>query len=171
MSKQCDNTSVGILVWKDEKLLMIERKKYNFGFAAPAGHQDGDDPETCAKKELWEEIGLNAKKLKARLTKNLKNPCKREGGLHHKWTIMEATEWDGEIKPSEDETKGYVWADHETILKFAQALEKFAEKMGIPLDTDHLAELTKATNEDEEWKLHPGLEPPFYFFFRELGIL
>lgn len=170
MSKTCDNKSVGILVWRDGKLLMVERKKYNFGFAVPAGHQDGDNPETCAKKELWEEVGLNAKKLATKLARDLKNPCGRENGAHHEWTIVEAEEWDGEIRPSEDETKGYLWADRETIRGFARALEKFAERKKIPLDLDHLPELTRATNEDEKWKAHPGLEPPFYFFFKDLGI-
>ena len=70
MSKICDNKSVGILIWKDDKLLMIERKKYNFGFALPAGHNDGMDLEQTAKKELEEEVGLigSLPKIKLEIT-------------------------------------------------------------------------------------------------------
>lgn len=171
MPKICDNKSVGILVWRDGKLLMIKRKKYNFGFSAPAGHQDEDNVETTAKKELWEEVGLTAEKLKTALSLNLRNPCRREGGTHHEWTIVEATEWNGKVKPSEDETKGYLWADKKTIHKFAGVLEKFAETNGIPLDINHLPELAQAANENKEWKSQPGLEPPMYFLFKKLNII
>ena len=47
---KCDHTSVGILVWKDSKLLLIERKNFQFGFAPPAGHLDGDFYEEAAKR-------------------------------------------------------------------------------------------------------------------------
>ena len=57
MSAKCDHTSVGILVWKEEKLLLIERKNFPFGFAPPAGHLDGDTYEEAAKRELLEETG------------------------------------------------------------------------------------------------------------------
>ncbi len=40
MPKICDNKSVGIIVWRDNKVLLIERKKFHFGFALPAGHLD-----------------------------------------------------------------------------------------------------------------------------------
>lgn len=169
--KTCDHKSVGILVWGDGKLLMIERKKYNFGFAIPAGHQDGDDPETTAKKELSEEIGLIATALQEKLKISLPNPCKRTGGTYHDWTVTEAAEWVGNIKPSEDETKGYLWATKTDILQFAQNLEEFAKKKGAPITIEHLPEIVRATNEDAAWQEKPGLEPPMYFIFKKLGII
>lgn len=171
MPKVCDNKSVGILVWKDGALLMIERKKYNFGFAIPAGHQDGDDPEITARKELSEEIGLNTDALEKKLTLTLPNPCKREGGTYHEWTIFGAKKWDGEIKPSADETKSYLWASRDQIARMVTALEEFAQLKSITLDTENLLKLVKATNEDPSWQQSPGLEPPMYFLFKELGII
>jgi len=50
-----------MLVWKGEKLLLIERAKFPFAYAPPAGHCDGDDFEFTAKKELEEEVGLQTK--------------------------------------------------------------------------------------------------------------
>ena len=61
MSKLCDNKSVGMLVWRDGKLLLVERKRPPFGFAPPAGHVDEDKSfEVAAKRELKEEVGLEA---------------------------------------------------------------------------------------------------------------
>lgn len=171
MPKVCDNKSVGVLVWKDGALLMIERKKYNFGYAVPAGHQDGDDPETTARKELSEEIGLNADTLEKKLELTLPNPCKREGGTHHVWTIFAAKEWGGNIRPSTDETKSYLWASINQIARMVIALEGFARLKSIPLDMENLLKLVRATNEDPSWQQNPGLEPPMYFLFKELGII
>lgn len=171
MPKICDNKSVGILIWRDGTLLMIERKKYNFGYAIPAGHQDGDDPPTTAQKELGEETGLIAEKLEPRLTLTLPNPCKRENGMYHDWTIFEAVEWLGKIKLSADETKSYLWADTEKISRFAQRLKGFAKQKGIDLVSENLPRLAKETNEDGSWQQNPGLEPPMYFLFQELGII
>jgi len=49
--KNCDHTGVGIHVWRNGKLLLIERKKFPFGFAPPAGHVDGRQSfEVAAKR-------------------------------------------------------------------------------------------------------------------------
>lgn len=171
MPKVCDNKSVGILFWKDGKLLMIERKKYNPGFAIPAGHRDGDEPEKTAVKEAGEEVGLNINKLEKKLVETLSNHCKRENGTHHEWTIFEAVEWSGEVSPSPDETKSYLWADRTTIDTFMRRLEEFAKANGIPLEKESLPRLVRATNEIPSWKESPGLEPPIYFLFKKLGLV
>ena len=171
MAKTCDNKSVGILVWRDGALLLIERKKYNLGFALPAGHQDGDDPEKAARKELEEEMGLYAETLEKKLTLMLPNPCRREGGTHHEWAVFEAAHWNGEVKPSPNETKNHLWADKEKIAWLAATLENFAQQRDIPLTIEALHELVRASNEDGAWQENPGLEPPMYFIFKELRIL
>lgn len=171
MPKLCDNKSVGILVWKDKRLLMIERKIYNFGFAIPAGHPEGNLLSEVAKKELLEEVGLTADKLKEKFTIHLPNPCRREGGTYHIWTLFEAAEWSGKIKPSEDETKSHLWADKNLIAGFAVRLENFAAQNKFPLDLEHLPRLVKEINENHSWRENPGLEPPMYFLFKRLGII
>jgi len=171
MPKICDNKSVGVFVWRDGKLLMIERKKYNFGFAIPAGHQDGDDPETTARKELSEEVGIHAKTLEKKLAETLPNPCTRDGGTHHEWTIFEATDWSGEVRPSPKETKRYLWAAESEIATMAECLEEFAQGQNIDLDLNALPRLVRATNEDPSWEKNPGLEPPMYFLFKKTGII
>ncbi|MEK9177792.1 MAG: NUDIX hydrolase, partial [Patescibacteria group bacterium] len=60
MSKICDHKSVGMFIWNDDKLLLIERGKRPYGFAVPAGHVDGDKTfEIAAIRELKEEVGLD----------------------------------------------------------------------------------------------------------------
>lgn len=171
MPKICDNKSVGMIVWKERKLLMIERKKHNPGFAIPAGHQDGDDPETAARRELSEEVGLVAETLLEKCARTLPNTCPREGGTYHLWTIFEVAKWHGDIKASPTETKRYLWADRDEILEFARQLEDYALRHEVELIVDNLPEIVEITNLDQTWQENPGLEPPMYFLFKELGII
>lgn len=170
MPKICDNKSVGILAWNDKReLLLVERKKYNFGFASPAGHLDGFSPQECAIKELEEEVGLKTKGLKKVLEKRLENPCKRAGGTYHLWYVFEITNWSGEVKPSQDETKSLIWASRERLHELATRLERFLENHG--LDISNLPAAVRATNESEDWKNNPGLEPPWYIIYKELKVI
>lgn len=115
---RCDNTSVGILVFQDNKLLLIDRKKPPYGFAAPAGHvDDHGDPEDSEEKrfeyaaleELEEETGLHAGELTLWAYGRMENPCRRPGGSWHYWRIYIAGKVTGTLRPSKDETKGHFW--------------------------------------------------------------
>lgn len=173
MAKKCDNKSVAILVRKDDKILVIERKQYNFGFALTAGHQDGDDPLTCAKKELGEEVGLNMEQGVVVLEMKLQNPCKRENGSYHDWSVVEAVKWSGDVNivQPDDEAKSYLWVDKEAISAMVKKLEDFAKKIDVSLTKENLPEIVRKTNESPAWAQNPGLEPPMYFLFKELHII
>jgi ADP-ribose pyrophosphatase YjhB (NUDIX family) len=154
--KNCDNTSVGIVVYNtDGKLLLIERKKFPPGFALPAGHVDADKSyEDAARRELQEETGLIAKKLELVGEGRKENKCRRPGGDWHYWKIYKA-EVEGAIKKNEDETKGIDWFSPEQIKRLAERTEDY---------------LYQKISEDE-WVLKPGLEPVMYEWFKELQIL
>ena len=154
MENKCDHTSVGILVWDNNKLLLIERGKFPFGFAPPAGHLDGDNFEESAKRELKEEVGLGAKTLKLLLEEKNNNICRREGGTWHHWQVYEATV-SGEIKRSLSETKKAVWISKDEI-------KNLATKTG-----DYLA----GKVDKIAWEKSPGLETVWYDFFRKLEII
>ena len=153
--KICDHTSVGMMVWQDGKLLLIERARKPYGFAPPAGHVDADILfEDSAKRELHEEVGLTTVSLKLLAEGRRENHCRREGGTWHHWKIFEA-ETIGEIKRSEDETKQARFVSKEEVLKLAQRTEKYLNK-----------EIT-----EEEWEKSPGLETVWYEWFKELKII
>ena len=153
--KVCDHKSVGMLVWQDDKLLLIERAKFPFGFAPPAGHVD-DDPtfEEAAVRELQEEVGLTAEELALRIEGRKDTKCRRPEGDWHYWKMYDVQS-SGEIKRSEDETKQVGWYSKEEIKALAKRTEQYLNK-----------EITEV-----EWESAPGLELVMYQWFTELQII
>lgn len=155
MVKKCDHTSVGMMVWRDEKLLMIERKKIPFGITPPAGHVDDHGSfKKAAEDELEEEVGLRAKNLKLLIEGREENKCRREDGNWHYWKIYEVIA-EGEVKPSDDEVKGFNWYKKEDILLLAKKTEDYLS-----------GKISK-----ESWESSPGLEPVCYRWFKILKII
>ncbi len=155
MPKVCDHTSVGMLVWKKDSLLLIERRKFPIGFAPPAGHVDEHGSfEDAARTELQEEVGLQTTGLQLIHEKRVDNPCRREDGSWHHWKIYRA-ETTGELQRSEEETKQVRWVSPDELRALADRIQAY---------------LAKEVSE-EEWTTSPGLEPVWYEFFIELKIL
>lgn len=151
----CDHKSVGMLIWNDKKLLLIERRKPPYGFAPPAGHVDDHGSfEDAASTEIKEEVGLNTLSLKLLAEGRKENKCRREDGTWHYWKIFEA-ETEGKVIASPDETKQYGWFTKEQIQKLIEKTEDYiAAKISEP-----------------EWQLSPGIEPVWKEWFSELKIL
>lgn len=144
-----------MLVWKDDKLLLIERAKFPFGFAIPAGHVDGDSSyEESAKRELREEVGLETEELRLVAEGKKENPCRREGGTWHYWKIYQATTI-SDIDRSKGETKQAGWYTKNRIRELGKETEKYNNK-----------EIS-----EKEWGKSPGLEPVMYEWFKELKII
>ena len=155
MNKICDHKSVGMLVWKDGKLLLIERMKFPFAWAPPAGHLDGNESfEEMAKIELFEETGLSTKALKLIDSGRKENPCRRIDGTWHFWQIFEV-ETEGEINRSLSETKQIGWFGIDEIKKLAERTEEY--------------EAGKISEDD--WKKNPGLEKVWQQWLSELKIV
>lgn len=154
MSEICDHTSVGMLIKKDDKYLLIERMKFPFGFAPPAGYLDGDEYEEGARRELIEEVGLNPVSLKLVYEGKKENICRRENGNWHYWKIYEV-QVTGKIKRSEDEIKQAGWYSIEQIKNLAAKTKAY---------------LTGKV-EQEKWESNPGLESFWYEWFKESGLI
>ncbi len=152
--RECDHTSVGMLVWKENKLLLIERKRFPFGFAPPAGHLDGDSYEAAAKRELKEEVSLEATKLKLLHEERAENACRRKGGSWHNWKIYEL-EVKGNVKRSLTETKQAGWHNLEEIKKLAKITEEYLQ----------------GNVTEDEWQANPGIETVWYDWFNKLKVL
>ncbi len=155
MIKVCDNKSVGMLIWKNDKLLLIERKMFPFGFAPPAGHVDDKGSfENAAKEEVQEEVGLNPINIKLIAEGRKDNKCRRKGGDYHYWKIYEV-EAKGELNPSEDETKQAGWYTKGQIKELSEKTIKY---------------VSGKINE-KDWEANPGIEPVWYEWFKELEII
>lgn len=112
---KCNHTSVGLIVERGGKLLLIERKVFPLTYAFPAGHVDEDETyEHAAVRELKEEVGLDAKRVKLVAEGRVENPCSREDGTWHYWKVYRI-EGEGEVKRSEAETKAVGWYTKEEI--------------------------------------------------------
>lgn len=154
IDKICDNTSVGMIVKKEGKILLIERKKFPYGFAPPAGHLDGDTYETAARRELKEEVGLNSRRI-CLLTEGRKdNPCRRQGGSWHYWKIFEVKAA-GKIKRNNKETKQAGWYSGKEIQNLAARTRKY---LGGEIS-------------EREWQQSPGLESVWYEWMSEMKII
>ena len=154
MSDICDHKSVGMIIRRDEKILLIERRKFPFGFAAPAGHLDGDTYEHSAIRETEEEVGLKTKGIKLLTEGRKENKCRREDGNWHYWKIYEV-ETEGELNRSESETKQAGWYNLEQIKKMMLRTRKYL----------------KGKISEEEWQQAPGLEPIWLEWFKDIGII
>ncbi len=153
--KVCDNTSVGMIVRQGDKVLLIERKNFPWGFAVPAGHVDEDiDFESAAKRELKEEVGLDATNIKLVAEGRRDNKCRREGGSWHYWKLYSLS-FEGELHRSLDETKQAHFYSTPEIKELSLKTEAYRK-----------GEIT-----DEEWEKSPGLEPVMYDWFKEIGII
>jgi len=155
MTAPCNNTSVGILVARDDplRLLLIERRRFPFGFAPPAGHVDPDEEyPDAARRELYEEVGLDATDIRLMLRTRRDNRCRRPGGDHHEWQVYWATAPGTPVR-SLDETKSLLWAGQGTLHALAAATRLY---------------LAGGISEDD-WRRSPGLEPVWLPMLTELG--
>lgn len=155
MSKICDHTSVGMFIFNQEKkLLLIERAKFPFGFAIPAGHVDGDPNFLfAAHRELEEEVGIKNIKLDLFWEGRKENPCRREGGTWHLWQLFQGARLidPREVNRSLAETKRIRWANREDL---AELMKKSQEYLAGKIS-------------EADWQKNPGIEPVMYEFFSD----
>ncbi|PIT97186.1 hypothetical protein COT77_02865 [Candidatus Berkelbacteria bacterium CG10_big_fil_rev_8_21_14_0_10_41_12] len=153
--EKCDHKSAGMLVWKNSQLLLIERKRYPWGFAPPAGHVDDSSSfGSAARRELEEEVGLKAKKLKLVAEGRKENKCHRENGNWHYWKIYEV-EVQGNIKKNVKEVKQIGWYGKDKFANLAKRTQKY---------------LAGEIQEDK-WQESPGIEPVWHEWLKELKII
>lgn len=155
MSKKCDHTSVGMIVWQEKQLLLVERKKGMLGFAPPAGHVDQDASfEAAAKRELEEEVGLQTVAMTFLTEGRKNNLCRRPEGNWHFWKIYEV-DVRGIVQNNAAETKQARFVSPEELHLLAKRTEAYL----------------RSEIDDTEWEKDPGLEPVWHEWLTFLHII
>ena len=170
----CDYTSVGALARNFEgKILLIERKKFPFGWAPPSGHCDGKTYPVACFNEFEEKTGLKVIGApKPIIPKNSRKYFKcRRGGEYHDWQIFEVS-WEGSLVPSVVETNGARWYTTEEMKVLADKTAKYLYRMKLAEKAEEPS-WTKGIQKsiEKEWQASHGLEPVWCEFFHELGII
>lgn len=169
----CDHTSVGVIAHDSEgRILLIERRKFPFGWAPPSGHCDGLDYPVACFKEFQEETGLSVVGApKPTIPKNpRKNYACRRGGQYHHWQIFEVN-WRGDLKPSDSETKNARWCSISEIITLGIKTEKYLKELKLACGLQEELEVSMVKLIEREWQASPGLEPVWCEFFKELDII
>ncbi|MFI5240562.1 MAG: NUDIX hydrolase [Candidatus Saccharimonadia bacterium] len=125
--------SVGAIIYKDQKLLLMSRKNPPFGLAGPAGHIDGgESPDQALAREVLEETGLRLIRSKKLFEEFVPwNECKA-GIRGHYWYVFEC-ETTGELDMSTEEAHSLNWypvSDLNT-LKLEAVWQYWFKKIGI----------------------------------------
>lgn len=125
--------SVGAVIKRDGKYLLIDRATFPWGFAGPAGHIDeGESPIESLKREIKEETGLKVANYKLLFEEELDwNKCSAGIQVHY-WYLYECSAI-GKLNRDIKETKSIGWYSVEEIkkLKLEPAWKYWFEKLGI----------------------------------------
>lgn len=115
--KKTMHYSVGALIRRDNKLLLIDRAIEPFGCACIAGHVDeGEDVVTALQREVFEESGLTVTKHRLIAEEELDwNWCSK-GVRSHYWYVFEC-EVAGTLTQNKRETRSIGWYTEDEIQK------------------------------------------------------
>jgi 8-oxo-dGTP pyrophosphatase MutT (NUDIX family) len=156
METLCDNKSVGVIIRNEQnQILLIDRARFPFGLAAPAGHiDDHGGAEQAAINEVFEEVGLTIPLtgLRRVITDlRIENQCRRQGGNYHDWTVFTAENSSGTLIASNDEILESKWIAPDELQTLA---DKTIETLSTPIE-----------------KGQQLLEPAWIRLFNAIGIL
>jgi ADP-ribose pyrophosphatase YjhB (NUDIX family) len=125
--------SVGALIKKDNKYLLMDRNTYPFGYAPSAGHVDeGEAPEIAVVREVKEEVGLEVTNFKLLFEEEREGNICSKGAKIHYWYVYKC-DVKGELHRNLRETKSVGWFSAEEIakLKLEPTWEYFFKKLEI----------------------------------------
>ena len=96
-SRRIEGTSAGIrhfgagaFVWRNGRILLLQRPRYPFAFAIPGGHMDErESPKKTLRREVWEETGLRLERPRLVYHDELPGDRCRKGGDRHVWWLYE----------------------------------------------------------------------------------
>lgn len=125
--------SVGAIIKKGNKYLLIDRRQYPLGFAGIAGHVDeGETPGQALIREVKEESGLDVKNFKLIHEEEVEwNKCIHKVRGHY-WYLFEC-DVKGKPKRYKKEEKSIGWYSKKDIekLELEHVWQYWFKKLGI----------------------------------------
>ncbi len=101
--------SVGAILKKDDKYLLIERASPPEGFACVAGHVDaGENEEQAVRREVKEEASLDVRNCKLLFEKTIYGNVCSKGIPNHHWKVFECEVLNGKERKN-NESKSVKW--------------------------------------------------------------
>jgi len=126
------NHSIGAIIHRDGKYLLLDRKNFPFGFACVAGHiKKNQTEEQALNEEVLEESCLKVISFKKVIEEYVDwNDCRRHKG--HYYNVYEI-HTAGEPRICEDEAKSMGWFTPKQMktLKLEPVWEYFFRKLGV----------------------------------------
>lgn len=103
------HVSVGAVIERDGKILLMDRREPPFGWAGPAGHiDDGEEPDVALAREVKEETGLTVVKSELLVVEFVPWNICSYNITGHQWYVY-ACEAAGELLPNIHEAKDMQW--------------------------------------------------------------
>ncbi len=125
--------TVGALIERDGKYLLIDRALIPYGWAGPAGHLgDGESPDDAIIRKVKEEVGLDVVTKKILFEEEVPwNTC-RNGVDCHYWYFY-SCEARGKVSIDPEGVKSYNWVSKEQIAKLGlePVWDYWFKKLGI----------------------------------------
>ncbi len=111
------HTSVGALICREGKYLLVDRAVFPFGWAPVAGHVDvGETLQEALAREVSEEVGLCVVRSSLLHTEEVDgNTCSKSVDVHA-WSIF-VCEVTGDVAVKPDEVKSVGWFSVDEILQ------------------------------------------------------
>ncbi len=111
--------SVGAIIYRDGKFLLVDRLKPPLGWAAVAGHIDeGEGPEEALQREIFEESGLEMVFRELIFEEEVdENACSRGVGVHYWYVYKVGVKGEPVFNPNEAKAMG--WFTKEEIEKLS----------------------------------------------------
>lgn len=125
--------SVGAIIKRENKYLLIDRLKVPYGYACIAGHRNSNESdEDAIDREVGEESNLIILKKKLIYAEVIPwNTCSRGVDIHD-WKVYEC-EVVGDVKINPEEARGFGWYTEEEIskLRLEPVWKHFFEKLYV----------------------------------------
>ena len=126
--------SVGAVISRDGKYLIVDRVKIPLGHAGIAGHVDkGEQPADAIRRETEEECGLSVIGTPRLLfSEEINNPCSKGVGVHF-WFLYEVEVAEGNVRLEQGKAKSIGWFTPEEIrsLQLEPIWEYWFRKLGV----------------------------------------